>query len=87
MEAGAGAFGLNEDAICVYADLDTLIEACDMPDGQRDTIMMIMDGYTLSDVASLHDIAYNTVLEQYRNAVLRIVDHSKARWAAVYHQG
>ena len=37
--------------ICVYADLDSLLERCELSEWERKTIDLLMQGYTLIDIA------------------------------------
>ena len=39
-----GVFALNEDVICIYTDLDSLIERTDLSPMERDTVQFLMKG-------------------------------------------
>lgn len=84
--SSSGAFGINESILCMYIDLDMLIEACDMPESQRNTLTLMMGGYTVTDIALLRGCEYNTVKEQFEQAVCRIVNMNNQRWVAAYHR-
>ena len=44
-------FSLNEDVLCIYADLDSLIERAGLSEQERLTVDLLMKGYVLSDIA------------------------------------
>ena len=46
-----GVFALNEDILCIYADLDSLIMRCGLSDQERLTVDLLMKGYVLADIA------------------------------------
>ena len=45
---------LKEDVICIYADLDRLIEKA-LNDVQKEFIELYMKGYTEKDIAEIHN--------------------------------
>lgn len=82
--SSAGGFGINESILCMYIDLDMLIEACDMPDLQQDTLTLMMSGYTITDIALRRACEYNSVKEQFEQAVCRIVGMNNRRWRVAH---
>ena len=46
-----GVFALNEDVICIYADLDSLIQRAGLSKQEQLTVDLLMNGYTLTDIA------------------------------------
>lgn len=43
---------LNQELICLYTDLDNLIEKCKFNDRQKIIIKLLMDGWTEEDIAN-----------------------------------
>lgn len=75
-----GGFALNEDALCVYADLDSLIERAGLSDGERTAVQYVMRGYTLADIAE-HFGKTRQIFEIFFNrAVKKIVKRNNADW-------
>lgn len=75
-----GVFSLNEDALCVYADLDSLIERTDLSPMERDTIVYLMKGYTLPDIAFHFGNTRQTFETLFKRAVKKIVKRNNADW-------
>ena len=65
-------------------DLDRLIAACGLLDDMMDTLKLVMDGYSLRDIAELHDRELNAVERQFRNAVSMIVRKNNQAWSETY---
>lgn len=78
-----GSFSLDEDAICVYADLDSLIARAGLSDGEMQTVKLLMQGYILSDIADHYGKQRQTFDVLFRRAVKKIVSRNNADWEAV----
>ena len=75
-----GVFALNEDVICIYAYLDSLIERTDLSPMEADTVKFLMKGYTLPDIADHFGKARQTYEVIFRRAVRKIVKRNNADW-------
>lgn len=73
-------FALNEDILCVYADLDSLIERAGLSDGERNTVDLLMKGYILSDIAEHYGKARQNFDILFRRAVKKIVKRNTMDW-------
>lgn len=77
-----GGFALNEDALCVYADLDSLIERAGLSDQERMTVNLVMKGYLLADIAEHYGKTRQTFETLLKRAVKKIVKRNNADWEA-----
>lgn len=75
-----GVFSLNEDVLCVYADLDSLIERTDLSPMERETVMYLMKGYTLPDIAYHFGKTRQMYEVIFKRAVKKIVKRNDADW-------
>lgn len=73
---------MNEDIICIYADLDSLIERAGLSDGERITIDLMMKGYILSDIAEHFGKTWSNFDILFRRAVKKIVKQNNEDWEA-----
>lgn len=80
MTCTAGAFAFLEPVLCLYIDLDSLIARCGLSARQAQIVDLLMDGYTLGDIASLWGITFQTVQVQFRRAVTKIARQNDADW-------
>lgn len=75
-----GVFALNEDALCIYADLDRLIEKANLSPLERKTVEFVMYGYSIKDIAENFGKSrqlYNILLKR---AVKKIVRENNLEW-------
>ena len=75
-----GVYPLNEDVICVYADLDSLIERAGLSDGERMTVDLLMRGYAIADIAEYYNKTRQTFEILLKRAVKKIVKCNNADW-------
>lgn len=75
-------FGINEDILCIYADLDSLIERTDLSRSEREAVEYLMKGYALSDIAFHFGKSRQTYETVFRRAVKKIVRQNNADWEA-----
>ena len=75
-----GVFALNEDILCVYADLDSLIERAGLSESERLTVDLLMKGYILSDIAEHYGKSRQNFDILLRRAVKKIVKRNNADW-------
>ncbi len=75
-----GVFSLNEDILCIYTDLESLIERTELSPMERDTITYLMKGYSLPDIA-YHFGKTRQVFEiLFKRAVKKIVKRNNKDW-------
>lgn len=79
-EYSASESKLDEHLICLYADLDTLLEEVDFTQGQGRLVDRLMEGYTLSDVAMELGVSKQSVHRQLQRIVLKIITTHQTRW-------
>lgn len=75
-----GVFALNEDVLCIYADLDLLIEHTDLSPMERQTIKYVMEGYALPDIAEHFGKTRQTFEVLFKRAVRKLVKQNNAEW-------
>ena len=75
-----GVFALNEDVLCIYADLDSLIERCGLSDQERLIVDLMMKGYLLTDIAEHYGKTRQTFETLLKRAIKKIVKQNNADW-------
>ena len=75
-----GVFSLNEDVLCVYADLDALIERTDLSPLEKETVMYLMKGYSLPDIAFHFGKTRQLFEIIFKRAVKKIVKRNEMDW-------
>ncbi len=79
-----GAFPLNDDVLCVYIDLDRMIDTAGLSPMEGQIVSLLMEGYALSDIADHFGHARQTAGVMFDRAVEKIVEANNAAWEAVY---
>lgn len=67
--------------LCIYSDLDSLIERAELSDNERLTIDLLMKGYILSDIAEHYGKSRQNFEILFRRAVKKIVKRNNDDWA------
>lgn len=75
-----GVFALNEDVICIYADLDSLIERACLSDQEKLTVELLMKGYTLKDIGEHFGKSRQNFEILMNRAVKKIVKRNNTDW-------
>lgn len=75
-----GVFPLNEDVICIYADLDSLIERAGLSEQEKLTIDLLMQGYTLPDIAEHYGKSRQNYEILMKRACKKIVKRNNTDW-------
>ena len=73
-------FALNEDVLCVYADLDSLIARAGLSKMELNTINLLMQGYLLADIAEHYQKSRQCFDILMKRAVKKIVKRNNADW-------
>lgn len=68
--------------ICIYADLDSLIERAGLSDAERVTVGYMMQGYGLSDIAAHFGKTRQSLEILFKRAVKKIVRQNNKDWEA-----
>lgn len=76
----AGVFRISEQILATYMDLDRLIETCGLSARQRQIVRLLMDGYTITDVAEDLCVTKQTVNIQFRRAATKITRQNDEEW-------
>jgi len=72
-----------EDVLCIYIDLDSLIETCGLSPTEGKIVQDLMYGYTISDIAEYYKVARQTCDTMFHRAVDKIVRENNKRWIEV----
>ncbi len=81
-----GVFPLEEDVICTYLDLDSLIDGCGLSDAELETVQYLMQGYSISDIADYRGQAKQTTDTLFSRAVEKVVAENNRRWMECYSE-
>lgn len=73
-------FALNEDVLCIYADLDSLIERTELSPLERETVEYLMKGYSLPDIADHFKKTRQQFEVLFKRAVKKIVKTNNTDW-------
>lgn len=73
-------FSINEDIICIYTDLDALIDRTDLSPNERETINYLMRGYSLPDIAYHFGKSRQIFEILFKRAVKKIVKRNDKDW-------
>ena len=79
-----GVFALNEDILCIYADLDSLIERAGLSKNERLTVDLLMRGYIISDIAEHYGKSRQNFEILLKRAVNKIVKRNDEDWAELH---
>lgn len=73
-------FALNEDALCIYADLDRLIGKADLSPLEQKTVEWVMYGYSIRDIADNFGKSRQLYEILLKRAVKKIVKENNREW-------
>ena len=79
-----GVFALNEDILCIYADLDSLIDRAGLSDNERITVDWVMKGYVISDIAEHYGKSRQNFEILFKRAIKKIVKRNTEDWNEMY---
>ena len=71
---------MNEDALCIYADLDRLIDHAELSPLERKTVEFMMYGYTIKDIADNFGKSRQLYEILLKRAVRKIVKENNREW-------
>ena len=78
-----GVFALNEDVLCIYADLDSLIGRAGLSDQEKLTVDLLMRGYAVTDIAEHYGKSRQNFEILLKRAVKKIVKRNNADWEEI----
>lgn len=73
-------FALNEDAICIYADLDRLISKAELSPLEQKTVEWVMYGYSIRDIADNFGKSRQLYEILLKRAIKKIVKANNVEW-------
>lgn len=73
-------FALNEDAICIYADLDRLISKAELSPLEAKTVEWVMYGYSIRDIADNFGKSRQLYEILLKRAIKKIVKANNVEW-------
>lgn len=73
-------FALNEDALCIYADLDRLIAHADLSPLEQKTVEFLMYGYSIRDIAENFGKSRQLYEILFKRAIKKIVKRNNEEW-------
>ena len=73
-------FEFNQELICLYASLDSLIKRLDFKDKEKELIDLIFKGNTIPDVVKIGGFAKRTAYNTLHKIVERIVELNYEDW-------
>ena len=77
-----GVFPLNEDILCIYADIDSLIDRAGLSENERLTVDLVMKGYAIKDIAEYYGKSRQNFEILFKRSVKKIVKRNDADWEA-----
>lgn len=80
-----GSFGVAEEILCTYIDLDRLIDACHFDRPQRTLLNAVMEGYSLHDMDELYGWKDGCAENAVRAMTKRIVRQNDRQWKAFHN--
>ena len=72
-----------EDILCIYIDLESLINACGLSPTEKRIVRDLMYGYSISDIADHYKVTRQTCDTMFHRAVDKIVKENNRRWTEV----
>lgn len=79
-----GVFPFSEPVLCVYADLDHLIETAGLSAGERKIVALTMEGYGFMDIAERYGKTRQTIHAMFKRAVVKICQQNGEEWRRTY---
>ena len=76
----------RESIRATYIDLDRLIESCRLSRRQREIVQLLMNGLSLTDIASERGYLVSTVSNHLDRAAEKISAENSRRWYAKYEK-
>ena len=73
-------FELNQELICLYASLDSVIERLHLKDREKELIGLVFDGNNMSDVIKYYNYPQKTAYRILNRVVDKIVELNYEDW-------
>ena len=70
-----------EDVLLMYIDLDRLMEAVKLPRSESLVVQMLMDGYSVNDIAEVIGATRSAPIVYFNRAVKKLIAEYNRQWA------
>lgn len=70
----------NENIICYYTTLDSLILSASLTNIQKEILKYIMQGYSMSEISNLYSKPIQEINVQFTRTVDKIIDANKQKF-------
>lgn len=70
----------NENIICYYTTLDSLISSASLTNIQKEILKYIMQGYSMSEISNLYSKPIQEINVQFTRTVDKIIDANKQKF-------
>lgn len=75
-----GAAPMSEPITVTYLDLDHLIETAGLTDAQKNTVHLLMQGWTEVDIAEQAGCSRESIVMLFKRAVKKLVQKNDLDW-------
>jgi DNA-binding NarL/FixJ family response regulator len=75
---------INEDMLCLYIDLDRLIERASLSPLQQTVVTEVMKGYSITDIAEELTVSKQLVATSLSRAADKIAETNNRGWEKTY---
>lgn len=75
---------INEDMLCLYIDLDRLIESASLSPLQQTVVTEVMKGYSITDIAEELTVSKQLVATSLSRAADKIAETNNRIWKKTY---
>lgn len=75
---------INEDMLCLYIDLDRLIESASLSPLQQTVVTEVMKGYSITDIAEELTVSKQLVATSLSRAADKIAETNNRGWEKTY---
>jgi len=73
--------------LCVYADVDRLIDGASLTQAERRVAEQVMRGYGITDIGDHYGCTAQTINTLFRRAVVKICRRNDREWEKTYAVG
>lgn len=80
----SGIFLFSEPILCVYVDLENLIEQCKLTAEERRVVKYLMLGYSAADIGERLGKTRQTIDVHFKRAVEKICKKNNENWEKTY---
>lgn len=77
---------LNQELVCMYADLERLIELCEFNESQKALIELIGQGFTLEEIGDVTQVSKQNIFQNFNTICNQIVERNSKVWKLYVHR-